>query len=722
MCGKHLGELDVIGIVTALYRVAKSRDGREVVGDPRLTAMLGAACSSVPEFSLQGLANTAWSMAKLRLCDEPLWAAISASSIPKMQQFRPQALSNTAWAGATLAVQHRPLFESISAASLNNIGEFNAQDLACTAWAFATLLVPDKPLFSAISSASLTRLHDFNPQNLTNPVWAFAKLAVQDSPLMDAISSQSIRKIHSFRPLGLANTAWALATLRLRHLPLLKAIAAEALQKSQAFSPAELTNIVWAFATLNYEDGPLLSALAAAAIPKLSDCSPHKLAIIAWAFAVLKFRDLPLFDAIAAAALSKISEFTAQDLANTVWAFASLGIRHSPLFASIASAAIPKLVDFSMQGCANIAWAFARMGYTSEPLFKAIAAAAIKKLEALTAEDCAARRASTGMERLADVQALILAFAEAQQLEEPLLHAARAALRMRAAAMDGTSEGCLGGLAASADGVRNAMVEEDVPKVLLDLPQLCVLWKPPGWTVSVGNEDDEDLFLNGFQMAGRGDANDRPIQEWVADHLGRHHPITRDVGAQFGLLHRLDRQTSGALLCAKTYRGYHEAQLEFAAHRVRKEYVCLCQGRLSPGPRLIEVPLRLETSSSRRTSWRRRSVPAPKEGDGGRLARTEVREVEYLVAIDNEPFTFAELRLHTGRMHQIRAHLSSEGCPLVGDVAYGGARYKWCPRIFLHASRLCIDLGDGPIDVRSDLPQDLREALAPLKPEASGRA
>merc|ERR1719277_175941 len=71
------------------------------------------------------------------------------------------------------------------------------------------------------------------------------------------------------------------------------------------------------------------------------------------------------------------------------------------------------------------------------------------------------------------------------------------------------------------------------------------------------------------------------------------------------------------------------------------------------------------------------------------------------------------VRLHTGRTHQIRAHLSVAGHPLLGDATYGGTTPPWCPRIFLHARHLALDTGkEGEdIDVEVPLPADLRRAL-----------
>mmetsp|Transcript_64010 Transcript_64010/g.149096 ORF Transcript_64010/g.149096 Transcript_64010/m.149096 type:complete len:170 (+) Transcript_64010:430-939(+) len=152
------------------------------------------------------------------------------------------------------------------------------------------------------------------------------------------------------------------------------------------------------------------------------------------------------------------------------------------------------------------------------------------------------------------------------------------------------------------------------------------------------------------------------------------------------------------MLVAKSYRGNHLAQLQLVARRVRKEYICLCHGTLAPAPRLFEAPLRMQGRLAELS-------------DTGKAARTELLSAAHL-----DSFSLTRLRLHTGRTHQIRAHLAAAGWPLVGDVAYGGQWRPWCTRNFLHACRLALDLGDGPLEAVAELPPDLLDSLKRLGP------
>jgi len=170
------------------------------------------------------------------------------------------------------------------------------------------------------------------------------------------------------------------------------------------------------------------------------------------------------------------------------------------------------------------------------------------------------------------------------------------------------------------------------------------------------------------------------------------------------------------LLWAREYGGYYAARLEFAAQRVLKEYVCLCRGLPTPGLRLLGAPL----MAKEQHAWRGKAVFsrsfATAEAQGGRQARTEVREAGHLLSPEGGSVGLLRVRLHTGRRHQIRAHLSNEGHPLAGDGAYGGSGLAWCRRTFLHACRLRLDVGYGPIDAVSALPDELRNSLRVLVP------
>lgn len=268
------------------------------------------------------------------------------------------------------------------------------------------------------------------------------------------------------------------------------------------------------------------------------------------------------------------------------------------------------------------------------------------------------------------------------------------------------------------------------PRVVLERQHICVLLKPAGWTVSVDNfafskeqEPGADLGALPFWAGEGADAEAavqpqvggrRALQAWIADTFGPSQPLALDPLTGHGLVHRLDRDTSGLLLCARTYRGFFAAQLELHARRVRKEYVCLCHGHLPLDLRLLEQPLAEGAFGGE--AWR--TVVAAH----GRASKTEILAACRCLDPTGAEFSLVEVLLHTGRLHQIRAHLAHAGHALVGDAWYADSRQQpaWCERLFLHSHRLCVDLRAGeagaPLDVRAGLPPELRAALRRLRP------
>ncbi|CAE8617228.1 unnamed protein product [Polarella glacialis] len=293
------------------------------------------------------------------------------------------------------------------------------------------------------------------------------------------------------------------------------------------------------------------------------------------------------------------------------------------------------------------------------------------------------------------------------KLEDKLFDAASAALSACAKRLDTPEVGRQGNfsfrpeLLLPVERLRSSEAPTE-PKVLQRLPGLYVLWKPPGWSASVAS--DEELL----PTRGRSQA----LRDWLREHFG-HHPIVQDAGVTHGLVHRLDSQTSGAILWAPSYFGLFAARLQFAARRVCKEYICLCQGHIPVGnlPFRIEAPL-LERGGGE-LGPSRSEVSAM-----GRQAITEVLDAAHLRCPDGKPLSLAKVRLHTGRTHQIRAHMGYEGYPLVGDPAYGGPSPNWCPRQWLHAWHLRINVpAEGLLDVEVPVPSDLRTVLQKLTAE-----
>jgi len=164
-----------------------------------------------------------------------------------------------------------------------------------------------------------------------------------------------------------------------------------------------------------------------------------------------------------------------------------------------------------------------------------------------------------------------------------------------------------------------------------------------------------------------------------------------------GIVHRLDRDTSGVMVVAKNSLAQADLAEQFKARSVVKAYLVLVKGRLTPENGVIEAPI------GRDPRHRKKMAIVAK----GREARTEYRVVRYI-----GDYTLLEVMPETGRTHQIRVHFSAIGYPVVGDRVYG-VKSSYLSRQFLHASRLGFKLPSTGeyMEFESELPSDLAQAL-----------
>ena len=220
--------------------------------------------------------------------------------------------------------------------------------------------------------------------------------------------------------------------------------------------------------------------------------------------------------------------------------------------------------------------------------------------------------------------------------------------------------------------VRELVIHED--------PNAFVLNKPPGLATQGGTKTSKHL--------------DR-LLDGLADDRGRPK-----------LVHRLDKDTSGALLVARTARSAGHFAKAFSGRTARKIYWALVVGVPSVDEGLVDAPLAKQPG----TGGEKMHV----DPENGLPAKTRWR------VIDRAGNRAAWVELHplTGRTHQLRAHMAAIGHPIVGDAKYGGAEAFLTGgisrKLHLHARRLKIDAPDGTIDVTAELPAHIAESLATL--------
>jgi len=188
--------------------------------------------------------------------------------------------------------------------------------------------------------------------------------------------------------------------------------------------------------------------------------------------------------------------------------------------------------------------------------------------------------------------------------------------------------------------------------------------------------------------------------------VGRSAELPRDEADRAGIVHRLDKETSGLLIVAKTEKSHRLLSSAIAGRRVARRYAVMIWGHLRTDSMNIDKPIARDPGDRKRMAI----------VNSGRPARTDLHR---LARFDSGDLLRAQL--HTGRTHQIRVHLASIGHPVVGDDTYGGGagrKVAGLPpkRHFLHAAWLQFDhpITGVPMDLRSPLPPELESSLRAL--------
>lgn len=202
----------------------------------------------------------------------------------------------------------------------------------------------------------------------------------------------------------------------------------------------------------------------------------------------------------------------------------------------------------------------------------------------------------------------------------------------------------------------------------------------------------------------------------VANFLLAHDPAMAAAGTtdrEAGIVHRLDTDTSGALLAARTADAYRSLRQQFSRREVIKEYLALVEGNLR-APGVVRTPMMHDPRNPRRMT----ASAAFGQDRRAREAVTYFRPLERF-----QQATLLLVQIPTGVMHQIRVHLASTGHPVIGDRLYGRPAAH-AARHLLHASRLSFthpDIG-RPVEISSPAPADFTAALRALRATDSGAA
>jgi len=228
--------------------------------------------------------------------------------------------------------------------------------------------------------------------------------------------------------------------------------------------------------------------------------------------------------------------------------------------------------------------------------------------------------------------------------------------------------------------------------------------------IEIVYEDDDVIVINkpAGVLSQNAESSKSPS---VSDFLVKHCPEIKNVGEdemRFGVVHRLDKDTSGIIIIAKNNKAFEFLKDQFKNRKVQKTYTTLVYGNMEPKEGIIDLKIgRSKTKPNMQTVIDTKK----KENIKSREALTL-----YKIIKNFENYTLLEVQLKTGRMHQIRVHLKAIGYPVVGDQKYFFRKYRnvepKLERQFLHASELKIKLPDGKIEVfKSNISNDLNNFL-----------
>lgn len=229
--------------------------------------------------------------------------------------------------------------------------------------------------------------------------------------------------------------------------------------------------------------------------------------------------------------------------------------------------------------------------------------------------------------------------------------------------------------------VTSAVLPEPIPlDVLYEDADLIAINKPAGMVVHPAYGHDSGTLVNAV------------LYRW---------PELREVGDEYraGIVHRLDKDTSGVIVIARTPRAHRALAEQFAARSIEKKYLALVEGLPDSASGRIEAPIGRDPQQRKRMAAVR----------GGREAVTEFRVLEYYAE-----HALLEVHIHTGRTHQIRVHLAFIGHPVVGDTVYGYRKQRIkLQRHFLHAAEMTVRSPSTgqPLTFRAPLPADLQDIL-----------
>ena len=230
-------------------------------------------------------------------------------------------------------------------------------------------------------------------------------------------------------------------------------------------------------------------------------------------------------------------------------------------------------------------------------------------------------------------------------------------------------------------------------------------------------EDENYLVINkpaGLLVHG----SEQIKEKTLTDMLITDYPDLVKVGddpSRPGIIHRLDRLASGLLVIAKSQRSFDDLKNQFQKRTIKKLYIALAHGRISKDEGEINFPIERSTKGYKMAAL-------PLTCNSEKNIKGHRADTYFCITKRFKNYTLLEIKIKTGRTHQVRVHLSAYGYPLVGDEVYGTRKTRiknkklGINRLFLVANELeFIDLAGNVKSFKVDLPEDLKELLVKIK-------
>jgi 23S rRNA pseudouridine1911/1915/1917 synthase len=227
-----------------------------------------------------------------------------------------------------------------------------------------------------------------------------------------------------------------------------------------------------------------------------------------------------------------------------------------------------------------------------------------------------------------------------------------------------------------------------IPSILFEDKNILVINKPSGMVVHPYDYSTEDTLIDFLAMHAQeifSFQNTVTLQDKRTINIG-------------GIVHKLDRETSGVMVIAKNKETFEELRNQFTSHKIKKVYLVVIEGTISADALRINAPL-----GRNKKDYKQVAFPENPRGE----LREAITDLTVIFRNTSKQLSLVKLEPVTGRTHQLRAHMNHIGHPIVGDKAYGSTHDS--PRIMLHASKLTFILNNQELTFEAPTPSEFIE-------------